>query len=36
MIFCGKDEDTMQKDFLKAGIIGPNTKMHVDPRLKDP
>jgi hypothetical protein len=33
IIFGGKDERTMQHDFAK--FIGPETEVHIDPKLKD-
>lgn len=33
IIFCGTDERTMQRDF--ADLIGPKTRLTIDPRFKD-
>jgi hypothetical protein len=33
LIFAGKDDRTMQRDF--ARFVGPGTKVSIDPRLKD-
>jgi len=33
VIFTGKDEFEMQRVFQEGGLIGPETKVHVDPRL---
>lgn len=33
MIFAGKDEQTMQREF--AQFIGPDTEVHIDPRLRE-
>ena len=32
-IFGGKDEQTMQHDFME--FVGPETKVHIDPKLKE-
>jgi hypothetical protein len=33
LIFGGKDERTMQHDFTE--LIGPETEVYIDPKLKD-
>jgi hypothetical protein len=33
MIFAGESEQTMQRDFCE--LIGPETEVHIDLRLKD-
>jgi hypothetical protein len=33
MIFAGETEQSMQREFHE--LIGPETKVHIDPRLKD-
>lgn len=33
VIFAGESERQMQRDFVD--MIGPQTKLHIDPRLKD-
>ncbi len=33
VIFTGKTEQEMQKMFVEGGLIGPDTKINIDPRL---
>jgi hypothetical protein len=33
VLFFGETEQEMQKMFVKHGMIGPETKVHIDPRL---
>jgi hypothetical protein len=33
MIFAGESEQAMQREFHE--LIGPETEVHIDPRLKD-
>ena len=33
LIFSGKDERTMGREF--AELVGPDTVVHIDPRLRD-
>jgi len=34
VIFFGETEKEMHEMFIKGGMIGPETKMKIDPRLK--
>lgn len=33
VVFTGENEQAMQKMFVKEGLIGPDTKVNIDPRL---
>lgn len=33
VLFFGETEQDMQEMFVKSGMIGPDTKVHVDPRF---